>query len=384
MERFPAVLIGGPPDSGKSVLTFSLTHALRQRGVQHYVLRACPDGEGDWTHTADQTLVRTIHVPGTWTPDFVTHMCRDLANRHLPLIVDVGGRPRPWQEVIFDHCTHAVLLTPDKASRRHWRTMMVHHGVPLLADLRSALEGESSVQESHPILRGMLTALHRGTVARGPAFDALVDRLAQLFDYPAGPLRRAHLDSAPIETTVELDRLKRTLNIGGDPTVWEPKSLPEVIDYLPAGVPLGLYGRGPNWLYAALALLTHPAEMWQFDVRLGWVRPARVAVGQPVPDAPVRVQVQSKADHTCLAFALSRAYIDYLDTQGLCVPSVPLEHGLILSGKLPHWLLTGLALTYREVRWLAVFQPPVGGAVVVHSQDDTHTVGSVLPCGPAP
>ena len=63
MELFPAVLIGGPPNSGKSVLTYNLTQALRERGIQHYVVRAAPDGEGDWVSEADRSLVRTILVP---------------------------------------------------------------------------------------------------------------------------------------------------------------------------------------------------------------------------------------------------------------------------------------------------------------------------------
>ena len=58
MELFPAVMIGGPPHSGKSVLAYSLSQALRARQVAHYVLRAFPDGEGDWANEADQAMVR--------------------------------------------------------------------------------------------------------------------------------------------------------------------------------------------------------------------------------------------------------------------------------------------------------------------------------------
>jgi len=47
MNQFPALMIGGPPHSGKSVLAYSLTQALRARQIDHYLLRACPDGEGD-------------------------------------------------------------------------------------------------------------------------------------------------------------------------------------------------------------------------------------------------------------------------------------------------------------------------------------------------
>src|SRR5438552_6610469 len=48
-HSLPAILIGGPPHTGKSVLTYSLSQALRKRSIEHYVIRASPDGEGDWS-----------------------------------------------------------------------------------------------------------------------------------------------------------------------------------------------------------------------------------------------------------------------------------------------------------------------------------------------
>lgn len=380
MTLFPAVLIGGPPHSGKSVLAYGLTQALRQRQIDHYLLRAYPDGEGDWSNEAEPATVRAIRIKGHGTPEWIARICRDIVRRHLPLIVDVGGRPTPWQEAVFDVCTHAILLTPDELSRDQWQAMMKRHGVPLLADLRSELEGTGYADEGQALLRGTIAGLDRRMMAGGPAFDALVVRLSHLFNYTRDELRQLHLDSAPVEIVVELDRLKRTLKIGGDPTVWEPKSLPQVIDYLPDGVPLGLYGRGPNWLYAALALLAHPAELYQFDGRLGWVAPAPVKLGRPAADAPLQSAVHHKLDHTRLEFGLPRDYVDYLEAEGLCVPHVPLEQGVVLSGKIPHWLLTGLALAYGRAKWLAVYQPQLNGSVVVHSQIGTPALGSVLPC----
>lgn len=64
MSLFPAILIGGPPHSGKSVLVYSLTQALRARGVVHYALRACPDGEGDFSNETDQAVIRLVRDPG--------------------------------------------------------------------------------------------------------------------------------------------------------------------------------------------------------------------------------------------------------------------------------------------------------------------------------
>ncbi|MGC8838612.1 MAG: CRISPR-associated protein Csx3, partial [Anaerolineae bacterium] len=105
MELFPAVAIGGPPHAGKSVLAYSLSQALRTREVQHYVLRAYPDGEGDWANEAQQDLVRRIRIKDWGSPRWVDRISQDILNRHLPLIVDIGGRPTPFQEAILDCCT---------------------------------------------------------------------------------------------------------------------------------------------------------------------------------------------------------------------------------------------------------------------------------------
>lgn len=381
MEHFPAIIIGGPPDSGKSVLTANLTQILRKRGVDHYVLRACPDGEGDWTHLADQEQVRTLLVPRQWTPSFVEHICRDLERRHLPLLVDVGGRPQPWQEVIFDHCTHAILLTRDEASHRAWLDRVTGHGLILLADLRSELEGENSLTEKLPVLRGTLAGLEWGTRLKNPLFEALTERLTRLFAYDVEALRQVHLDAAPVETVIDLDRLARTLNVPRrqEQAVWEPRHLPDVLDYLPQAVPLGAYGRGPNWLYATLALLAAPSPFVHFDVRLGWVEPRSLRLKSPAPTAPLQIQIHERPDYVHLEGLLPTAYVDYGQLNTLTVPPVRAGAGVILSGKLPHWLTTSLALTYRAAPWIAVYQPQLKGAAVVYSTDQAWPVGNRLP-----
>ncbi len=359
MEIFPAIMIGGPPHAGKSVLAYSLTHALRRRGVDHYVLRAYPDGEGDWANEADQEFVRRIRIKGQGTPQWVTHICRDIAARHLPLIVDVGGRPTLDQERIFDDCTHAILLTRDEASHRLWQAIVSRHGLILLADLHSRLTGTDQISDDGPILRGTITGLERGTTASGPTFEALVERVARLFAYAPDELRRSHLRAAPVENTIDLDRLARTLGVPltGAQATWQPHHLPHLLEYLPQAVPLALYGRGPNWLYAAVALLTPPATLYQFDPRLGWVVPPTLRLGTMAEDAPLQARIAVRRDHVHLEFILPDAYLDYSQADGLTVPEIPTDRGAVLSGKIPLWLYTALALTYAPlVPWLAVCQ----------------------------
>ncbi len=387
MELFPAILIGGPPHMGKSVLTYSLTHALRERGIPHYVIRAYPDGEGDWANEADQKLVRRIRVKGQGTPRWVDRICRDIANRHLPLLVDVGGRPTLDQERIFDHCTHAILLTGDDDAHRTWETLLARHGLLPLADLRSELHGQNRLTDTWPTLRGVIAGLERGLTAAGPTFDALVERVARLFAYDPDELRRTHLATAPVEITVDLDRLARTLGVprSGRKATWEPKHLPSLLDYLPVATPLGLYGRAPNWLYAAVARLTHPAAFYQFDPRLGWITPPALRLDLPPDDAPLQARAIHRADHLHLDFYLPSSYLDYSEAAGLPVPPPPqTDIGIVIGGKIPHWLYTALATAYRSAPWLAVYQPQLARAVIVHSTAPSHPVGECIPIPPPP
>lgn len=365
-QRFPAVIIGGPPDSGKSVLTYNLSQALRQQGIQHYILRATPDGEGDWTSEADQGLVRTILIPQKWTPDFVEYVCQSLEQRHLPLIVDVGGKPSSWQEIIFDHCTHAILLTPDETSRAKWHALVSQHNLLVLADLRSELQGSSVVTRTSPIVSGKISGLERGRRVISPTFDALVECIARLFNYDSDQVRRSHLATAPVETSVDLDRLAHSFDIPfeGHKPVWPPHQLSRLLRYLPQGKPLGLYGRGPNWLYAAVAIHAQPAVFYQFDVRLGWVTPPKLVLGLSPSDSLLQYSQYSHANCVELKFTLSRPYLDYRETLGVTIPIPPIDKYLVLNGRIPHWLLTGLAIAYCHVPLLAVYQPQEGKIVV--------------------
>src|SRR5258708_17818126 len=96
-NTLPAILIGAPPGSGKSILTYNISQELRQMKVSHeiphYVFRANTDGEGDWLFEASQDEVRQLRVKGKWTDRFRELVRHDIAHRLVPIIVDIGGLP---------------------------------------------------------------------------------------------------------------------------------------------------------------------------------------------------------------------------------------------------------------------------------------------------
>src|SRR3989440_9174504 len=176
MNLLPALLFGGPPHAGKSVLFYNLAKALRERGIPHHAIRACPDGEGNWFHELDQDKVRLIRVKGGWTSDFVKRICLDIERRHLPLLVDIGGRPTERETCLFRNCTHSLLLlrADQEDSADLWRHLVRVNGLLPLAELYSARGGMSVIDADGPVIRGSLAGLERDSPVEGKLFDALV------------------------------------------------------------------------------------------------------------------------------------------------------------------------------------------------------------------
>jgi CRISPR-associated protein Csx3 len=377
---FPAVLIGGPAHSGKSTLTYRLSQHLRRRETPHYALRASPDGDGDWVEAVDAAVVAELRprVRSGWTPVFAAAVARDVAARHLPLIVDVGGLVSPETEQIAAHCTHAVLLGADPAALAPWRELAARHGLALVADLHSALTGEQVVVDHGPPLRGTITGLSRASSSAGPCFSALAAQLERLFAYTSDELFRSHLVRTDIELVLHLEQPIYPLPAhSGQP--WHPSELRTLLPTLPPNAPLAIYGRGPAWLYAALAAASPQARCAVFDPRQGWVEVEPLQRGPSRSLGLLHIDSETQGEATRLRISIPSGYLDRRDTDLITVPTLP--GGVILDGRLPIWLCAALARTYHDAAWVACYQPQLRGSVVVRSHTDQFPVGFVVPDG---
>jgi len=385
VNLLPALLIGGPPNAGKSVLFYSLTRTLYERGVRHHAIRACPDGEGNWYQEIhreiDPEMIRLLRIKKAWTESFVQGIRRDLERRHLPLLVDMGGHPEEWQFRILQACTHSLLLLrPDKPeSASFWRTLVRHASLLPLAEIFSEFDGVSTITSKTPFLKGTLVGLKRGILAQGALYDALVECIAALFtSYSLEELERAKLALAPAELTVNLDPLLRKFDLGAKE--WKPEMLTRLPGELPDHTPLAVYGRGPGWLYGALAARTGQQAFYQFDPRIGWLAPPLLKIGTQSSEE-ILVQVREHRDAFILSIRIANDYLDHLQAEQLAFPAVPSERGVILDGKMPHWLLTALVRLYSEagVTWIACHQPTLKGAVIVTSRVPAYVLGKLIP-----
>jgi CRISPR-associated protein Csx3 len=186
------VILGGPPQSGKSVLREALKQAIRAipNAPYPYVITACPDGEGAWyqeTVRRDPELAAKLKAEYkskfTWT--FTERVAENVRVCDLPLtLIDLGGIIDEKNESIAHHATHAVLIAALAEDLAHWICFSRRLDLQVVAALRSdyfAAEDHVEGIGRDGALRGSVHRLERGEDASGrPLVRALAGHLVAL------------------------------------------------------------------------------------------------------------------------------------------------------------------------------------------------------------
>lgn len=138
VEKIPGstIIIGGIPDSGKSVLTYALEQTLNHNGYNNRVhtLRAHWDGHGDWYLSMLDRNKADIHSISVGNPRKTPEEKKAFFKKQAELteklrstmdlaIVDFGGYFQESDLVLVQRCTHYIIICkcPDKAGQDEWR-----------------------------------------------------------------------------------------------------------------------------------------------------------------------------------------------------------------------------------------------------------------------
>jgi CRISPR-associated protein Csx3 len=192
----PVILIGGPPNSGKSVLSNALRQSLIRHsgGKQVYLLRANWDGEGNWSHeSVDQALMkrlireheRRIHEhpdAADLLPAYFNSYARATANVRQVVdgvLVDVGGKTQPEKLPILNHCTHYVIISRDPEQVQGWHEFCQPKLRPL-AVVHSVREERLEIVQSEPWLEIVAGPWDAGETLRVP--DCLLEKVWTVFE----------------------------------------------------------------------------------------------------------------------------------------------------------------------------------------------------------
>jgi CRISPR-associated protein Csx3 len=177
----------GPSNSGKSVLLGALYKALQMRMPagefqrEVFLIRACPDGEGNWFSEIPQELAKTLRFKNPWDDDFVAKVCQNLetlAKTKRLLLVDAGGRIDRRNQQILNRCTHAVIVSRDPSAIAEWRGALQASEIQALAEVESVLEDVCQNLNQEPL------RVRIGRLERGREVPVLPDELVAAIKSP--------------------------------------------------------------------------------------------------------------------------------------------------------------------------------------------------------
>lgn len=158
----PALLIVGPPDSGKSVLSHALFQALLPEAPDVYLQRAQWDGEGNYIlelgaafDQGDREALKALNR-GQLTDRFFTYHAQAILQlrrqKHL-VLVDVGGIVQPEKQPILEACSHYLIISAKRDAIAPWHEFCRDRGnLTPLAVLHSTLEPCETTHAREPYL----------------------------------------------------------------------------------------------------------------------------------------------------------------------------------------------------------------------------------------
>lgn len=159
----PALLIVGPPDSGKSVLSHQIFSTLIREYPNVYLQRSHWDGEGNWilelpenATAAEREAFKQVNKGGL-TERFFPYQGQailSLRQQKALVIVDAGGMVQPEKRSILEACTHYLIISSKPEAVEPWHDFCGRQGnLQPVAVIHSTLEQTLEVLQQDPFLK---------------------------------------------------------------------------------------------------------------------------------------------------------------------------------------------------------------------------------------
>jgi CRISPR-associated protein Csx3 len=180
-----ALMIVGPPDSGKSILSHALFQGLLEIEPNIYLQRANWDGEGNYVlelgQDTDPEIFKAVNKGGL-TPDFFPYHAQailELRRNKKLTIVDVGGMVQLEKQPILEACTHYLIISSKPEEVEPWHEFCRDRGnLTPLAVIHSTLNPCETIHQEQPYLELTCGPWVRGSATTVP--DVLMERVKAL------------------------------------------------------------------------------------------------------------------------------------------------------------------------------------------------------------
>ncbi len=151
----PAVMIVGPPHSGKSLLSHALFQALLPICADVYLQRAHWDGEGNWfleLNNSPQSQTLKQQYRGAETQEFFPWQAAailELRRQKSLVLVDVGGIVDPAKQPLLEACSHYLVVSGEPAAVPDWHEFCADRGNLQLLGIVHTYQGKGHHLRQH-------------------------------------------------------------------------------------------------------------------------------------------------------------------------------------------------------------------------------------------
>ena len=385
------VVICGPPHSGKSVFIANLIDKLPTDA--YTIIRACPDGEGNWSNNKNQNETSIVRKKGKFTKSFIEEACKAIDNQTNKIVlVDVGGIMSKENKKVFEHCDSFVVLSSDEKKKKEWLKFGQELGLECLGSLDSSLEGQEEIYSRQPYLQGRIVGLERGEVLKNSqVINAIVSDIVRKSRYgEKSEKENTNFIGTMIDDTelgFDLGYGKEILTEDGTSikqVKWSEKALPEIYKNIKEKVdtkqPIRINGIRANFVLCAIckALKKNGAQnISTYDTRTKQYIPIKSLPkkrGVKQTEGLSYNIIESK-ENIFMDIDITKEQYSLEDYEQCMLPQIKENKNLYLSGRMPLWLLASISNSYDSNK-IYTFQPGKGFTCI--SSIDEKELGTIV------
>lgn len=382
------VVFCGPPHSGKSVFVINLLNRLPTDA--YTIIRACPDGEGNWSNNKNQKETSIVRQKGQFSEKFVEDVCKRIDNQQNKIVlVDTGGLISKENEEIFKHCDSFVVLSNDKEQKENWIKFGQSLGLKCIASIDTSLDGKEEIYSRSPYLQGKMVGLTRGKeIKNSPIMDDLSSYIIEKSKYNGQIYRKENIID-DTELGFELGYGKHTLTENKTPTnkiEWDGDAVPKIYNYVKQKVnenqSIKINGVRANFILCAICKALKERgikDIQTFDASTGsYIQIKDIPKKKVVKNSEgLKYYILENKENVFMDIDITKGKYSLNDYNQCILPQIDEKKNLYLSGKIPLWLLASISNSY-DTNKIYTFQPGTGFTCI--SSSNKKDLGQVVDC----